>query len=220
MRAKFVDLIPSLLTVSLQYQSKKMHRNQNTHFRICRVFIERIVGSNVKTVQYQITVKPYQYLRADYSVIECITLCNYTVTTGCSKCRSFLCSVVVVYCNYGAFFLTGTVTSRVAVRKIAQEGKTSAFGGRSTYKVNRNMATYAAEGGGGRDSGQGGIRPCPPKCNLELGNYFSLFSPFGAGGNLMPILKPSPVGRETRDSGEKTLPGKQLVGLEPTTSNK
>ncbi len=47
---------------------------------------------------------------------ECITLCNYTVTTGCSKCRSdeahfysLYCGVVVVYCNYGAFFLTGTV---------------------------------------------------------------------------------------------------------------
>ncbi len=33
----------------------------------------------------------------------------------------------------------------------------------------------------------------------------------------MPILKPSPVGRGPRDSGEKNLPGKRLIGLEPTT---
>ncbi len=29
----------------------------------------------------------------------------------------------------------------------------------------------------------------------------------------MHVMKPSPVGRETRDSGGIFLPGKQLVGL-------
>ncbi len=37
-----------------------------------------------------------------------------------------------------------------------------------------------------------------------------------AGGNQMPILTPSPVGRETGNSGE-THYLKQLVGFEPTT---
>ncbi len=37
------------------------------------------------------------------------------------------------------------------------------------------------------------------------------------GGNLVPVLKPSLVGKESRDS--VSLPRKQLVGLEPTISH-